>query len=88
MHEDIDHRRRRSWHRGSVTVAAAQFGMTGFASAQAVETKPAAVLTSKAELRTSFGPLKQINAGRSQCRIRRSRARRRSRGDSSARLAL
>jgi pimeloyl-ACP methyl ester carboxylesterase len=56
----IDHRRRQFLGAAAVTVAAAQFGMTGFAQAQAAKTKLPAV---KPGTNTSFGAIKQVDAG-------------------------
>src|SRR5437868_7660835 len=53
--EAIDHDRRRFLGTAAITIAAAQFALSGAAQAQAATTKPAA--------HTSFGPLKQIDAG-------------------------
>jgi pimeloyl-ACP methyl ester carboxylesterase len=47
----------------AVTVAAAQLGMIHSAGAQPPMIQPAGLLTSKAGTNTSFGPLRQINAG-------------------------
>src|SRR5882762_5119680 len=57
MTETIDHHRRRLVGAAATVLAAAQFGFTGSAGAQAA---PPAV---KAGTNTSFGPLKQIDAG-------------------------
>ena len=59
--EDIDAQRRRFFGAAAVTVAAAQLGMTGFAAAQGGEASD--LQTPGAGGRTSFGPLKQIDAG-------------------------
>jgi len=58
--EQIDHSRRRIFGAAAVTVAAAQFGMLGSAGAQPNKTR---LPTVKAGTNTSFGPLKQIDAG-------------------------
>jgi pimeloyl-ACP methyl ester carboxylesterase len=60
MFEDIDHHRRRFFGTAAMTIAAAQFGMTGFANAQPSKAKLPAI---KPGTHTSFGPLKQIAAG-------------------------
>jgi pimeloyl-ACP methyl ester carboxylesterase len=60
MAEDVNHRRRRFFGTAAMTVAAAQLGMAGFAAAEAGKTKLPAV---KPGTHTSFGPLKQIDAG-------------------------
>ncbi len=60
MSEDIDHRRRNFVGTAAMTIAAAQFGMAGFAKAETSKTKLAAI---KPGTHTSFGPLKQIDAG-------------------------
>ncbi len=54
MPETINHDRRRFFGTAAVTIAAAQFGMIGSAAAQSA-IRPGT--------NTSFGPLKQINAG-------------------------
>ena len=46
-----------------MTVAAAQLGMIGPARAQSRQTKTAALPSIKPGTNTSFGSLKQINAG-------------------------
>jgi pimeloyl-ACP methyl ester carboxylesterase len=51
--EQISHRRRSFFGAAGMTLAAAQFGMTGATAAQA----------GNAKTNTSFGPLKQIDAG-------------------------
>ena len=59
MPEHIDHDRRRFLGAAALTIAAAQFGMIGSATAQSA--KEAAAI--KPGANTSFGPLKQIDAG-------------------------
>jgi pimeloyl-ACP methyl ester carboxylesterase len=59
MSEHINHDRRRFFGAAAVTIAAAQFGMIGSADAQSA--KDAATI--KPGTNTSFGPLKQIDAG-------------------------
>jgi pimeloyl-ACP methyl ester carboxylesterase len=58
--EDIDHHRRRFFGTAAMAVAAAQFGMAGLAVAQPSKAKLPPV---RAGAHTSFGPLKQIDAG-------------------------
>jgi hypothetical protein len=58
--EQIEQHRRRFFGTAAMTLAAAQFGMIGFANAEPGKTKlPAA----RAGARTSFASLKQIDAG-------------------------
>jgi pimeloyl-ACP methyl ester carboxylesterase len=61
--EDVDHRRRRFFGAAAVTFAATQFGMIGPANAQAVKPSAKALPEIKPGTHTSFGPLKQIDAG-------------------------
>jgi len=63
MTENINHNRRRFFGIAAMTVAAAQFGMAGTASAQSSMMKAAALPAIKPGTNTSFGPLKQIDAG-------------------------
>ena len=63
MSEDINHDRRRFLGTASMTIAAAHLGMMGPANAQSSKTKPADLPTVKPGTNTSFGPLKQIDAG-------------------------
>jgi pimeloyl-ACP methyl ester carboxylesterase len=58
--EAIDHHRRRFLGTAALTIAAAQFGMIGSSGAQAQATQVPAI---KPGTNTSFGPLKQIDAG-------------------------
>ncbi len=58
--EDINRHRRHFLGAATVTVAAAQLGIIGSAAAQRVAAKMPAI---KPGTNTSFGPLKQINAG-------------------------
>jgi predicted alpha/beta-fold hydrolase len=58
--EEIDQHRRRFLGTAAITVAAAQLGMTGSAGAQSSKTKLPAI---KPGTHTSFGALKQIDAG-------------------------
>jgi pimeloyl-ACP methyl ester carboxylesterase len=60
MYEEINHPRRRFFGAAAVAVAAAQFGMIGSTHA---ETKPTALPAIKPGTNTSFGPLKQVDAG-------------------------
>ena len=57
---DFDLHRRGFFGTAALTIAAAQFGMTGSANA---ETKPAQLPKIKPGTNTSLGPLKQIDAG-------------------------
>jgi pimeloyl-ACP methyl ester carboxylesterase len=59
MPEHINHDRRRFFGAAAMTIAAAQFGMIGSVEAQSA--KDAAAI--KPGTNTSFGPLKQIDAG-------------------------
>jgi pimeloyl-ACP methyl ester carboxylesterase len=61
--DQIDRPRRRFLGGAGMTLAAAQFGMTGAAAAQSSATKPADLPAIKPGTTTSFGPLKQIDAG-------------------------
>jgi pimeloyl-ACP methyl ester carboxylesterase len=58
--EQIDHSRRRFFGTAAVSAAAAQLGLTRTAPAQ---TKSSSVPAIKPGTNTSFGPLKQVNAG-------------------------
>src|SRR6266436_4034944 len=60
MPEEINQRRRAFFGTAAMAVAATQLGMIGPAAAQRVEAKMPAI---KPGTNTSFGPLKQINAG-------------------------
>jgi pimeloyl-ACP methyl ester carboxylesterase len=60
MYGEIDHNRRRFFGAAAMTIAAAQFGMIGSTRAQ---TKPTALSAIKPGTNTSFGSLKQIDAG-------------------------
>ncbi len=55
--------RRRFFGTAAATIAAAQFGMAGLAQAQSGSAKPANLPVIKPGTNTSFGPLKQIDAG-------------------------
>jgi pimeloyl-ACP methyl ester carboxylesterase len=61
--EDVDQHRRRFFGAAAMTFAAAQFGMVGSANAQAVKPSAKALPEIKPGTNTSFGPLKQIDAG-------------------------
>ena len=61
--EAINRRRRRFIGATAMTFAATQIGMTGFAKAQTVETKPATVPAATSAMGASYGPLRQIDAG-------------------------
>jgi pimeloyl-ACP methyl ester carboxylesterase len=61
--EDVDHQRRRIVGAAAMTLAAAQFGMIGSANAQAIKASAKALPEIKPGAHTSFGPLKQIDAG-------------------------
>jgi len=63
MSEEINNNRRRFLGTAAMTIAAAQFGMLGSADAQSSKVNPADVPAIKPGTNTSFGPLKQINAG-------------------------
>jgi pimeloyl-ACP methyl ester carboxylesterase len=63
MSEDINHHRRRFLSTAAMTIAAAQLVMTGLARAQSGNAGPAALPAVKPGTHTSFGPLKQIDAG-------------------------
>jgi pimeloyl-ACP methyl ester carboxylesterase len=63
MAEDISCDRRRFLGTAAMTMAAAQFGIIGAAHAQSSTTPPAALPTMKPGTHTSFGALKQIEAG-------------------------
>ena len=63
MSEEINHHRRRFFGTAAATIALAQLGMVGAAEAQSAKTKPTALPAVKPGTNTSFGPLKQIEAG-------------------------
>ena len=63
MSENINHDRRRFLGAAVMTAAAAELGMIGSADAQSSIAKLAAVPAIKPGTNTSFGPLKQIDAG-------------------------
>jgi pimeloyl-ACP methyl ester carboxylesterase len=62
MPEDIDHHRRRFLGAAATTIAA-QFALSGSSGAQPINANPAMVPTIRPGTNTSFGPLKQIEAG-------------------------
>jgi pimeloyl-ACP methyl ester carboxylesterase len=61
--EDIDHHRRHFVGAAAMTLAAAQLGMIGSANAQALKPSAKKLSAIKPGTHTSFGPLKQIDAG-------------------------
>ena len=61
--KDVDRRRRRLLGAAAGTFAAAQLGMIGSANAQAIKASAKALPEIKPGAHTSFGPLKQIDAG-------------------------
>ena len=61
--EAIDRQRRRFFGAAALTIAAAEFGMIGAAGAEASKAKSAGLRATKPGSHTSFGPLKQIDAG-------------------------
>ena len=63
MSEAINHDRRRFLGTAAMTMAAAQFGIIGAAQAQSHTTPPAERPTMKPGTHTSFGALKQLEAG-------------------------
>jgi pimeloyl-ACP methyl ester carboxylesterase len=63
MSEDINHHRRRFLGTAAMTIAAAQLVMTGSGQAQSGNARPAVLPAIKPGTNTSFGPLKQIDAG-------------------------
>jgi pimeloyl-ACP methyl ester carboxylesterase len=63
MSEQIDYERRRFFGMAAMSIAAAQVGITGSAHAQAGNAKPKQLAATKPGTNTSFGGLKQINAG-------------------------
>jgi len=63
MSEHIDRHRRRLFGTAAMTMAAAQLGMIGIATAQSGRIRPADLPKIKPGTNTSFGPLKQIDAG-------------------------
>jgi pimeloyl-ACP methyl ester carboxylesterase len=63
MAEEVNHRRRRFIGAAALTVAAARLGVSGSGQVHAGETSPAALPAMKQGTHTSFGALKQIDAG-------------------------
>src|SRR5712664_720391 len=63
MSEDIDHHRRRFFGGAAMSVAAAQLAMVRSADAQSTTTRAADLPKIKPGTNTSFGALKQIDAG-------------------------
>jgi pimeloyl-ACP methyl ester carboxylesterase len=63
MSEEISNTRRRFLGAAAMTIAAARLSMIDSAKAQSSKTKSPALPTTKPGTNTSFGPLKQINAG-------------------------
>jgi pimeloyl-ACP methyl ester carboxylesterase len=63
MAEEINHQRRRFLGTAAMTIAAAQLGITGSAHEQSGKTKPADQLAIQSGTNSSFGALKQIDAG-------------------------
>src|SRR5580658_5062781 len=61
--EEINQNRRRFVGAAAMTIAAAQLGIFGSVNAQAGQTAAAGTTSSKQGASTSFGPLKQIDAG-------------------------
>jgi pimeloyl-ACP methyl ester carboxylesterase len=63
MPDEIDRDRRRFFGTAAMTLAAAQFALSGSANAQSGKAKSAELPGIKPGTNTSFGPLKQIDAG-------------------------
>src|SRR5713101_7460887 len=63
MSEELNHHRRRFLGTAVMTIAAAELVMIGSAEAQPSKTKPADLPAIKPGSNTSFGSLKQIDAG-------------------------
>ena len=63
MFEEINHDRRRFLGTAVMTLAAAELVMICSANAQSSKINPADATTIKPGMNTSFGPLKQIDAG-------------------------
>ena len=63
MSEKINHQRRRFLGTAAMTIATTQLGIFGSAIAQSSKTKPAVLAMMKPGTNTSFGSLKQIDAG-------------------------
>jgi pimeloyl-ACP methyl ester carboxylesterase len=63
MSGQINHDRRRFFGTAAMTIAGAQALLSGSADAQSSTAKPAGLPTTKPGTNTSFGPLKQVDAG-------------------------
>ena len=63
MSEKINPQRRRFLATAAMTIATTQLGIFGSAIAQSSKTKPSVLSMMKSGTNTSFGPLKQIDAG-------------------------
>jgi len=63
MSEEINHQRRRFLGIAAITIASTQLGRFGSTNAQSSQTKPAVLSMMKPGTNTSFGSLKQIDAG-------------------------
>jgi nitrous oxide reductase len=63
MSEKINYQRRRFLGTAAMTIATTQLGIFGSAIAQSSKTKPAVLAMMKSGTNTSFGSLKQIDAG-------------------------
>jgi hypothetical protein len=63
MFQDIDLHRRRFFGTAAMSIAAAQLTLSDSAHAQPSKGKPAELPNINARTNTSFGPLKQIDAG-------------------------
>ncbi|MBD2682425.1 MULTISPECIES: alpha/beta fold hydrolase [Nostoc] len=63
MSEKINHQRRRFLGAAAMTIATTQLGIFGSAIAQSSKTKPAVLSMMKSGTNTSFGSLRQIDAG-------------------------
>jgi pimeloyl-ACP methyl ester carboxylesterase len=63
MSEKINYQRRRFLGTAAMTIASTQLSIFGSAIAQSSKTKPAVLVMTKPGTNTSFGSLKQINAG-------------------------
>ena len=63
MSEEINHDRRRFFGTAAMTVAATHFGLLGSAETQSSKKDPAGMHPPPRRTKTSFGPIKQIDAG-------------------------
>ena len=63
MSEEINHDRRRFFGTAAMTVAATHFGLLGSAATQSSKKDPAGMHPPPRRTKTSFGPIKQIDAG-------------------------